>query len=166
MCFKNKYNSCPICMELKKPAIKCKICTNTEICTDCIVQLCEKGLCSKCPVCRQENWKQSYSTKIIPFKKYETIEKKNKKKYNSENISNQETMCNDIYNIILIVYIYLRFITFIISCMVIIWLLGFILTKTFTDLELQKNYAYIWFPYIMSLSYIIPIICCYFKTDD
>ena len=38
-------------------------------------------------------------------------------------------MCNDIYNIILIVYIYLRFITFIISCMVIIWLLGFILTK-------------------------------------
>ena len=21
MCFKNKYNSCPICMELKKPAI-------------------------------------------------------------------------------------------------------------------------------------------------
>ena len=47
-------------------------------------------------------------------------------------------MCNDIYNIILIVYIYLRFITFIISCMVIIWLLGFILTKTFTDLELQK----------------------------
>ena len=62
-------------------------------------------------------------------------------------------MCNDIYNIILIVYIYLRFITFIISCMVIIWLLGFILTKTFTDLELQKNYAYIYYVFVLYYTY-------------
>jgi len=38
-------------------------------------QLCESGLCNKCPVCRQENWreKKTNQTVIIPIKEADII---------------------------------------------------------------------------------------------
>ena len=66
MCFKSRRNSeCPICLQEKKLTTKCKICTDTMICQDCCLSLCEKGLCGQCPVCRQPNWKQPKKTQIL-----------------------------------------------------------------------------------------------------
>ena len=64
-CCKKHY--CPICMEEKICGIKCKICTDTKVCSTCITKLCEEGIINKCPVCREENWKEDKSfTKIFP----------------------------------------------------------------------------------------------------
>ena len=65
-CTRQKQDVCPICLQKKELTTKCSICTNTAICQDCSLSLCEKGLCGKCPVCRQPNWKQSSNTRIVP----------------------------------------------------------------------------------------------------
>ena len=51
----------------KKLTTQCKICTDTRICKDCCLSLCEKGLCGKCPVCRQPNWKKPKKSQIMPI---------------------------------------------------------------------------------------------------
>lgn len=65
--FKNTSEQCPICLQAKKLTTKCKICTDTRICQDCCLSLCEKGLCGKCPVCRQPNWKKPKKSQIVPI---------------------------------------------------------------------------------------------------
>ena len=68
MCFKARSTSqCPICLETKKLTTQCAICTDTRICKDCCLSLCEKGLCGKCPVCRQPNWKKPKKSQIVPI---------------------------------------------------------------------------------------------------
>ena len=68
MCFKSRPSSqCPICLENKQLTTQCKICTDTRICKDCCLSLCEKGLCSKCPVCRQPNWKKPKKSQVMPI---------------------------------------------------------------------------------------------------
>ena len=68
MCFQSKKHYCPVCMTEKKGQIKCKICTNTVVCADCIISMCEEGQCNKCPVCRQEDWKLTLNKNtILPF---------------------------------------------------------------------------------------------------
>ena len=68
MCLKSTSSSvCPICLEEKQLTTQCKICTDTRICKDCCLSLCEKGLCSKCPVCRQPNWKKPKKSQIVPI---------------------------------------------------------------------------------------------------
>ena len=86
-CCKAKNNKCCICFESNsKSGIQCKLCAAGTICINCVPDLCESGLCKKCPVCRQENWKsiKIKKTKIVPIKKdIELIEisTKNEKKF-------------------------------------------------------------------------------------
>ena len=77
-CFGKTQDECPICLQQKKLEIQCKICTNTKICKKCSLAFCEKGLCGKCPVCRQPNWKKPRSSQIIPISKINLLPKENK----------------------------------------------------------------------------------------
>ena len=43
------------------------MCIRDRICQDCCLSLCEKGLCGKCPVCRQPNWKKPKKSQIVPI---------------------------------------------------------------------------------------------------
>jgi len=63
-------NSCVVCKEEKKQGIWCNRCTSTLVCQDCILSMCEHGICDKCPVCRKLNWKKSNFKKdqIVPIK--------------------------------------------------------------------------------------------------
>ena len=44
------------------------MCKNACVCSDCMLSLCEHGKCSKCPLCRQEEWREEKikKTLIIP----------------------------------------------------------------------------------------------------
>jgi len=75
---KNTKEKCPICLQEKKLTTQCKICTDTIICKDCCLSLCEKGLCGKCPVCRQPNWKKPKKTQIIPISKINLLPRESK----------------------------------------------------------------------------------------
>ena len=55
---------CPICLEYKKTYLVCKNCKNTNICFECVTNMCEFGICDKCPVCRQINWKKKIKVEI------------------------------------------------------------------------------------------------------
>ena len=69
MFFSSSKKQCPVCLEFKKTYLTCSICSDTNICQDCCLNLCEKGLCDKCPVCRQTNWKKAKKirkTKVLP----------------------------------------------------------------------------------------------------
>ena len=70
MCSTIRYFDCPICLSSKKVknSTKCKKCKNTHICNDCMLNMCEKGLADKCPVCRQIEWRKQILKKssILP----------------------------------------------------------------------------------------------------
>ena len=53
-----KYFDCPICYSSKKEknSTKCKKCKNTHICNECMLNMCERGMSDKCPICRQTEW--------------------------------------------------------------------------------------------------------------
>jgi len=68
-CNYSSKKQCPICFEEKKLTTQCKICTDTRICQDCCLSLCEKGLCARCPICRQPNWKKPKKSQILPILK-------------------------------------------------------------------------------------------------
>ena len=70
---KQKHNECPICLQEKKLTTQCIICTDTKICQDCCLSLCERGLCGKCPVCRQPNWKKPKKNQIVPIKNSDSL---------------------------------------------------------------------------------------------
>ena len=65
-----RYFNCPICLSSKKikNSTKCKKCKNTHICNECMLNMCEKGIAEKCPVCRQTEWKKQNLKKssILP----------------------------------------------------------------------------------------------------
>ena len=63
-------NECVVCREPKKEGIKCNGCRDTLVCQDCILSLCEHGICDKCPVCRRLKWKKNKfkTNQIIPLK--------------------------------------------------------------------------------------------------
>ena len=71
----NKSSQCCICSETTNKGFNCKICKEGCVCRKCMPRLCESGLCNKCPVCRQENWrkKNTNQTVIIPIKESEII---------------------------------------------------------------------------------------------
>ena len=62
-------NICPICQEPTSKGIQCNGCTNTIVCHDCIMSMCEHGICNRCPVCRKYDWKKNKCklNKIIPI---------------------------------------------------------------------------------------------------
>ena len=63
-------NLCVVCQEEKKQGIRCNGCVSTLVCQDCILSMCEHGICDKCPVCRKLNWKKNKfkKDKIVPTK--------------------------------------------------------------------------------------------------
>ena len=71
----NKSSQCCICSETTNKGFNCKLCKEGFVCRKCMPRLCESGLCNKCPVCRQENWrkKNTNQTVIIPIKESEII---------------------------------------------------------------------------------------------
>lgn len=71
----NKSSQCCICSEKTNKGFNCKICKEGFVCRKCMPQLCESGLCNKCPVCRQEDWrkKNTNQTVIIPIKEADII---------------------------------------------------------------------------------------------
>ena len=60
-----KKRDCNVCFE-KKEGVLCSKCKNCHVCHDCLLSMCENGICNKCPHCRQTNWKKSKS-KIVPI---------------------------------------------------------------------------------------------------
>ena len=60
---KKQKNDCNICFE-NKECIQCLKCKRCFVCDDCILSMCENGISTKCPICRQQNWKKS---KIFPI---------------------------------------------------------------------------------------------------
>ncbi len=71
ICKTNNNNQCCICLEThNKVGIQCVHCPAGTICIGCVSLLCESGMCKICPVCRQDNRKNTMikKTTIIPVK--------------------------------------------------------------------------------------------------
>ena len=63
------FKECCVCLQTKFKVTKCKKCKKVAVCNDCIISMCEQGICNKCPVCRQEDWRRKSKTnqsKIVP----------------------------------------------------------------------------------------------------
>lgn len=60
---------CAICLQDTNITNKCTICSNTNICSDCMLGMVEHGQSHICPVCRQKDWVITIasSTKICPI---------------------------------------------------------------------------------------------------
>ena len=63
---KKEKHECNLCFD-NKDCIQCIKCKNCFVCQDCILSMCENGICNKCPHCRQENWKKTNKSKIVPI---------------------------------------------------------------------------------------------------
>ena len=76
MCFKTN-KQCAICLQDTNISNKCSICSNTNICSGCMLSMVEHGQSHICPVCRQKDWNINIipATKICPI----TIIKKDKR---------------------------------------------------------------------------------------
>ena len=156
MCFKTKRHDCPVCLTPKKGQVKCTICYDTVICSDCMLSMCENGQCDKCPVCRQKNWKQCINKySITPFSP-----KKNcmddKEDIVEEDIPDKINICN-------IISRYFRFIkkiVLIISTLFMLWVIGLFVTLLIFEIDLEKNLAIVWFPIIVISVILILILCC------
>ena len=71
-----KTSQCCICLEkTKKSGYQCILCNRGFVCRNCIPQLCENGLCGKCPICRQENWRniKINQTVVIPITQADVV---------------------------------------------------------------------------------------------
>jgi len=69
-------SQCCICLEkTKKPGYQCILCNRGFVCRNCVPCLCESGMCNKCPVCRQENWRdiKINHTVIVPITQTDVI---------------------------------------------------------------------------------------------
>lgn len=67
----SKEYECPVCYTTQKldDSVKCLRCKNIHICNSCILRMCEEGICERCPVCRQRDWRLKRcveQTKIVP----------------------------------------------------------------------------------------------------
>jgi len=91
-CFTSIYTQCCICQEMKRNYTKCVKCKNAYVCCDCILSLCEHGKYSKCPLCRQLEWRKNTlkKTLIIPSKTNQNYEWEGE--YNDEEEDNKSDM--------------------------------------------------------------------------
>ena len=69
-CFKSNPQSskCCVCLESVKNPVQCKYCIEGIVCPNCIMSMCEAGICDRCPTCRRNNWKKTNksSSRIVP----------------------------------------------------------------------------------------------------
>jgi len=64
---KKEKHECILCFD-NKDCIQCIKCKNCFVCQDCLLSMCENGICNKCPHCRQTNWRKSTKkSKIVPI---------------------------------------------------------------------------------------------------
>jgi hypothetical protein len=169
MCLYNKYRKvCPICLQEKKLTTKCNICTDTMICQDCCIGLCEQGLCSKCPVCRQPNWKQPKKTQILPkiiltFKSKQ-IEQKREKEQVVQEIDNGKKDCFDTF---IHVKDTIYMICVLMTVCLLIYVVGMFTIFLFSPgLEWSKHGELFWLSAIVGLAWAVLIWspCCCGKT--
>tara|TARA_R110001592_G_scaffold33135_2_gene115264 strand:- start:824 stop:1333 length:510 start_codon:yes stop_codon:yes gene_type:complete len=153
--FNNTKEECPICLQEKKLTTQCKICTDTRICKDCCISLCEKGLCGKCPVCRQPNWKKPKKTQIIPISKINLLPKESKV-INGIILENQNNMDKCKYMLLNLVVC--------ISLSLLIYAIGMFTLLIFTTKEDWDSYsALYWLSPIIGLVWLLLIwspCCC------
>ena len=156
LCQTEYYYNCPICLEDKKNGIKCIVCKNTHICSDCMLSLCEEGYCDKCPVCRQENWKNIKKNKIVPVGK------------SVDDIQDFETEENDIIhskicNYCITTYYTIKYIFNIIFIIFFLYSIGLgTIFFTCPEINMKKNYYVYWLPFVVSLIWMLIIMspCC------
>lgn len=152
--FNKTQDECPICLQHKKLEITCKICTNTKICKKCNLDLCEKGLCGKCPVCRQPNWKKHNKSKIIPISKINILPQEDK-------VINVNTLENT--NNCSLSNILLNFVICILHCLLIYSIGMFTLLIFTTNEDLENEFTLYWLPPIIGLVWLVLIwspCCC------
>jgi hypothetical protein len=153
--FNNTKEECPICLQEKKLTTQCKICTDTRICKDCCISLCEKGLCGKCPVCRQPNWKKPKKTQIIPISKINLLPKESKV-INGIILENQNNMDKCKYMLLNLVVC--------ISLSLLIYAIGMFTLLIFTTKEDWDSYSVLyWLSPIIGLVWLLLIwspCCC------
>lgn len=171
-----KKHDCPICMEEKKYGIKCKICTDTKVCNSCVTKLCEEGQINKCPVCRQENWKEEKCiTKIFPktMKNCKNIMKpRGSVKYFKDKTLKSCPNERDIYICMLISLFILKKL---IECIIVIFIIyiigltGLLIVSSEYFNDNNKTFGHIMLPFIVGVSCILLCIglvkCCCRKED-
>jgi len=153
--FNNTKEECPICLQEKKLTTQCKICTDTRICKDCCLSLCEKGLCGTCPVCRQPNWKKPKKTQIIPISNINLLPKESKV-INGIILENQNNMDKCKYMLLNLVVC--------ISLSLLIYAIGMFTLFIFTTKEDWDSYSVLyWLSPIIGLVWLLLIwspCCC------
>ena len=161
-----KYFNCPICMTCKKEknSTTCKKCKHTHICNICMLNMCEKGLADKCPICRQTEWRNQRmkKTSILPSHHVRNINSIRLVNNNGEVIGERNipgcicyctSNCKEIC----------RCISGCISFFSIGWLLGFLLICSlapgFNPNDPQETHFLIWFPFIIGIPCLSIFIC-------
>ena len=164
LCLKSKYQVCPICLEYKPAHIKCKICTNTTVCSSCASEMCEKGICNKCPICRQKNWKKpNKKTQILPVKSITlfenlrtvsnvtNVEIENNQENDQENDQENYEENNNCYNKINNILTMIRKLYIIIGTGILLYVAGFLTVVVFyPEIQWKDNYYYLWLPLLIS----------------
>ena len=145
---------CCICLQFKMRYIKCKKCKNAVVCRDCLPSLCEGGLCSKCPICRQTEWKINVKkNKIMPESKTNIII--NPRYMEEDNVSCCD-LCTPLYcGLCCLKGFRLCNLIFLIYCA------GLLTIFCFVGDSLELSFYY-WLPAIIGLiEFILLLACCY-----
>ena len=149
-CGCQKKKECPICYQHKRKYLKCQICSDTNICLACIDDLCERGMCDKCPVCRQSNWKKN-------------VILENRNQIENNKINYLLNFSHKLYRFLNTVVIVFKIIIYIGTLLIILYILGlftlFVLNPSL-NLEYQ-GYKY-WLPLLIGLAWLLVIMspCC------
>ncbi len=185
----NTKNSCVVCKEEKKQGIWCNGCTSTLVCQDCILSMCEHGICDKCPVCRKLDWKKSKFKKnqIIPLKtsniRVNVVDRISRLNQDNEIAIKTRNCCHRVGGGINNVFckttsekIYfwhciLRHGKFsenasfvCVTIPALIYAMGVILILIFMpDINWQKDLSFVWLPFIFGLSFTIILMWTTFK---
>lgn len=88
-----KKNNCNICFE-NKDCVQCLKCNNCNVCHDCLLSMCENGICDKCPHCRQEKWRKSNKSQIVPINTPNVLIRSEQKQATSNYVYRDENSTN------------------------------------------------------------------------
>ena len=152
ICFLNKKKQCCICQDMKSYVTKCNICTENYVCNDCLLCLCEKGISSKCPVCRQQNWYQKVNkNKVVPHN--EENESNVIQTGNIEQLKRYKiNRCCNIYFLILNI----------ITLLVITYFFGFLSLLIIFNGDMKMIERYLWLPIIIGpIEVFLTLFCCF-----
>ena len=99
-CFKSQPKlQCCVCLESVKNPVVCKHCVEGVVCSNCMLSMCEAGICDKCPTCRQLEWKKvdNATAKITPLSSSKSdIESVRLRVERAWEVSNTRSKCDKI----------------------------------------------------------------------